>query len=186
VLPEVVTSPRLTLRVWRLEDAPALSRAVNESLEHLRPWMPWAAEDAGVDHYEQFISERRAQWRDGGDATYGVFADGLVVGGTGLHRRRGPGVLEIGYWIHVDHVGRGYATELSTALTEAAFGVDGVQRVQIRHDRANVRSRAVPARLGFTMIDQQPGDQKTSGDEGVDCTWEVERDAWLARTRDPT
>lgn len=183
MLPETVTSARLTMRVWRHEDAPALSRAVNESLEHLHEWMPWASADTDVEHYEGFIEERRVQWRDGGDATYGVFAGDLAVGGTGLHRRAGPGILEIGYWIHVDHVRRGYATELSSALTDAAFGVEGIDRVEIRHDRANVRSRAVPERLGFTLVDERPGERKTSGDVGVDCTWAVERDAWLARPR---
>jgi ribosomal-protein-serine acetyltransferase len=181
-LPETVTSPRLTMRVWRLEDAPALARAVNESLEHLHEWMPWAAGDTDVAHYEEFITERRTQWFEGGDATYGVLAGDVVVGGTGLHRRRGPGALEIGYWIHVDHLRRGYATELSSALTDAAFRVEGITRVEILHDRANVRSRAIPERLGFRLVDEQPSERKTSGDEGVDCTWTVERGAWLAGT----
>jgi ribosomal-protein-serine acetyltransferase len=182
-LPETVTSPRLTLRVWRLDDAPALARAVNDSLDHLRPWMPWADAVTDVQHYEEFITERRAMWRDGGDATYGVFAGRDVIGGTGLHRRRGPWILEIGYWIHVDHLGRGYATELSLALTDAAFTVEGVNRVEIRHDRANLRSRAVPERLGFELVDEQSGERKTSGDEGIDCTWAVERERWLAQPR---
>lgn len=179
-LPETVLTPRLTLRVWRLEDAPALERAVEESREHLRPWMPWANEPP-ESTTEEFIADRREKWLGGGDATYGVFADGEVVGGTGLHTRRGPRTLEIGYWIHVAHVGRGYATELSTSLTDAAFTVEGIEWVEIRHDRANSRSRAVPEKLGFTLVQETPGERLTSGDEGVDCTWSVDRAAWLAR-----
>lgn len=182
-LPETVTTARLTLRVWRPEDAPALAAAVRASQEHLRPWMPWASEDTGDEHYERFVADRRAQWAAGGDATYGVFAAGEVAGGTGLHRRRGPGVLEIGYWIGVEHVGQGYATELSRALTDTAFRVEGIHRVEIRHDRANARSRAVPERLGFTLESENPGERVTSGDEGVDCVWAVERAAWLSRGR---
>lgn len=181
VLPEVVSTPRLTLRVWRLDDAPALAEAVQVSREHLVPWMPWASGDASVEHYESFIAERRAQWAEGGDATYGVFADGAVAGGTGLHRRRGPAILEIGYWIHVDFIGRGYATEVSASLTDAAFGVEGIERVEIRHDGANQRSRAVPQRLGFTNEDQLAGERVTSGDAGLDWVWAVTRDQWAAR-----
>ena len=73
-----------------------------------------------------------------------------MLGGTGLYMRSGPDVREIGYWIHVDHIGKGLATESTAALTNVAFAVDGVSRVEIRCDPANVRSAAVPAKLGFT------------------------------------
>jgi len=186
-LPEVVTSARLTMRVWRAEDAPALAAAVTRSRDHLVPWMPWASQEWTPERHATFITERRAQWAAGGDATYGVFADNVLVGATGLHTRRGPGVLEIGYWIHVDHVGRGYATELSRALTDAAFTVPGIERVEIRHDRANARSRAVPERVGFTLESENPGEKLTSGDEGVDCVWATDRAAWQSvRERDVT
>ena len=33
------------LRHWRAEDAEAQARAIEESLDHLRPWMPWAADE---------------------------------------------------------------------------------------------------------------------------------------------
>jgi ribosomal-protein-serine acetyltransferase len=179
-LPETVVTPRLTLRVWRPEDVAALDRAVDESREHLSPWMPWANRPAEMPT-EEFIADRRAQWLSGGDATYGVFVGDAVVGGTGLHTRRGPQVLEIGYWIHVDHIGRGYASELSRALTDTAFTVPHIEWVEIRHDRANVRSRAVPAKLGFTLVAENPGERLTSGDEGVDCVWSIDRATWLAR-----
>src|SRR5271169_5766505 len=117
-LPEVVVTPRLTLRVWRIDDAPALTQAVVASAEHLSPWMAWASAESTVAHNEEFITLRRAEWDKGGEAVYGIFAGDEVVGGTGLHRRRGEGILKIGYWIHVGHVRRGYASEESVALTD--------------------------------------------------------------------
>jgi RimJ/RimL family protein N-acetyltransferase len=42
ILPERLTGPRgLLLRGWLPEDVLALSDAVAESSEHLRPWMAW-------------------------------------------------------------------------------------------------------------------------------------------------
>lgn len=72
------------------------------------------------------------------------------MGGTGLHPRVGPGALEIGYWISVRHVGRGYATEAAAALTRVAFEVHGVERMEIRCDPRNEASAAVPRKLGYT------------------------------------
>ena len=52
--------------------------------------------------------------------------------------------LEIGYWVHVDHLQKGYATEMARILTSAAFTVPGIERVEIHHDKANTRSGAIP------------------------------------------
>src|SRR5690606_24138078 len=149
--PETVTTDRLVLRTWRHDDVDALGAAVAASLEHLRPWMPWVAGEP-LDRNERLAviaGFARARAADG-DTTYGAFlrATGEVVGGTGLHVRRGPGTLEIGYWVHVDHVRRGYATELAAALTTTALALPGVHHVEIHHDRANAASEAVPRRLG--------------------------------------
>jgi ribosomal-protein-serine acetyltransferase len=180
-LPEVVTTDRLTLRVWRDDDAPALAAAVAESLEHLRPWMVWADHAMSEAEAAAFVAERRARWADGGDATYGVFAGGAVVGGTGLHSRRGPATLEIGYWLHPAHTRRGYATELSAGLTDAAFAQPGVERVEIRHDANNARSRAVPLRLGFALAAVAADPARAPGDSGIEWTWAMARQEWAAR-----
>ncbi len=133
-LPAGTTSERLNIRLWRVDEAEALSTAINESLAHLQPWMDWAAEPASPGRAREVIESSLRRWRDGDDATYGVFAGDEIVGGTGLHRRAGPDTLEIGYWIHVDHVGRGYATELAAALTDLAGGA--VRRARAASVRA--------------------------------------------------
>jgi ribosomal-protein-serine acetyltransferase len=178
-LPGHVVTPRLQLRLWRVEDAPALSAAIERSLDHLRPWMWWAADEprSPEDRIELIRSFRR-DWEAGGDAALGVFRGDEAIGSSGFHRRRGPHVLEIGYWIHVDHVRQGYATEAVAALTDTAFTVPGVEWVEIHHDRANVRSRAVPARLGFRFVGESPDVVRAPAEEGVDCTWRVTRDQW--------
>ena len=191
-LPDQITTDRLTLRLWRLEDADRLSRAVAESLEHLRPWMSWAAAEP-LSPAERGILVRNftRDWASGGDVVYGAFLRGAgsgpstdtdtVVGGCGFVRRDSPAGLEIGYWVHVDHLHHGYATEMAAGLTDAAFGVDGIERVEIHHDRANARSGAVPVRLGFTFLGQRPDEVTAPAEEGVDCTWVVGRADWINR-----
>ena len=55
----------------------------------------------------------------------------------------------IGYWIHAAHINQGLATEAAAALTRVAFEVNDVERVEIHCDPANVRSAAVPRKLGY-------------------------------------
>jgi ribosomal-protein-serine acetyltransferase len=171
-LPSLVITPRLTLRRWTPEDAPALAHAVEASIDHLRPWMPWVADEPlpgpeRVALLEQFNRE----WLAGGDVIYGAFARDTVVGGCGLHRRRGPTTLEIGYWLHVDHTGRGYATELARSLTTTGLAEPGIAQVEIHHDLANVASRRIPERLGFHLASQEPDEVRAPAEVGIDCTW---------------
>jgi RimJ/RimL family protein N-acetyltransferase len=167
------------LRTWVDADEPALAAAVTASLDHLLPWMWWAASEpmSPADRLEVFAGFRR-DWEAGGDAVYGAFLDGEVVGGTGLHRRRGPHVLEIGYWIHVDHLRQGYATEIARSLTDTALTVPGIEVVEIHHDRANVRSRAVPERLGFGFIGETRDEPHAPAEEGVDWCWRTTLGTW--------
>jgi RimJ/RimL family protein N-acetyltransferase len=136
-----VRTPRLLLRSWNPEDA------------HLLPWLPWAKnEPEPLDEKVTRLRTMRGKFDLGQDFIYAIFDrdDKEVVGGTGLHPRVGPDAFEIGYWIDVNHVGRGYATEAAGALTRVAFEIEGVRRVEIRCDPSNDRSSAVPRKLGYT------------------------------------
>jgi RimJ/RimL family protein N-acetyltransferase len=147
----LVTS-HLELRAYDPSQAPALRTAIVESLEHLRPWMPWAdAEPQPLDQKVELLRKFRAHFDLGVEFGYAIFSGDELVGGTGLHPRAGPGALEIGYWIHVRHVGQGWATEAAGALTRAAIELHDVRRVEIRCDPVNARSAAVPRKLGFRL-----------------------------------
>ena len=171
------------LRQWTEDDVDALRDAVTASIEHLRPWMPWiAAEPQSRSQRRDLIRQWHSEWETGGDLIVGVFEpDGHVIGGSGLHRRRGPGALEIGYWIHVDHVRRGYATEVAAALTDLAFTVDGIDRVEIHHDAMNVPSGRVPRSLGFEFAGASECEPLAPAETGTDWTWVVHRACWAGR-----
>ena len=185
-LPDTIPSPRLTLRRWVAADAPDLSAAVTANLEHLRPWMPWIAmEPASLVDRLALIAQWQTEWERGGDSVIGAFLEGVVVGSTGFHRRRGPGALEIGYWVHSDHTRKGYATEIGAALTSAAFTVPDIERVEIHHDKANLASAGVPRSLGYTFAGETLDAVTSPGEVGIDCRWVVQRDEWIAKVARP-
>jgi ribosomal-protein-serine acetyltransferase len=181
-LPDTMPAPRLTLRRWVPDDALQLATAITENVDHLRPWMPWiAAEPQSLPNRVALITQWDSEWERGGDVVIGAFLDDAVVGSSGLHRRRGPRVLEIGYWVHGDYTRQGFATEMASALTTAAFTVPDIDRVEIHHDKANIASGGIPRRLGFTLADESPNPVTSPGEVGIDCRWVIEREQWKAK-----
>jgi RimJ/RimL family protein N-acetyltransferase len=150
----MVDADALQLRRVVVSDAAALAEAVRQSLDHLRPWMPWATAEAGtVDAQVRFLEDMTTQWEEGRSYVYamGSAGDTGIRGVIGLHRRVDPGGIEIGYWVHVAHAGRGLGLAAARAVTETAFSLPDLERVEIHTDEANVRSASIPARLGYRL-----------------------------------
>jgi RimJ/RimL family protein N-acetyltransferase len=163
--PHRIETERLVIRCWDVGDAVLLKEAIDSSLDHLRPHMPWARnEPEDLDRKLERIRNWRSQFNAGQDFFYGIFSQDeiRVIGGSGLHTRQGAGTLEIGYWIRADSIRQGFATETAAALTRAAFNTAGVRRVEIRCDADNFPSAAIPRKLGFTlerMLKTEPKDK---------------------------
>lgn len=147
-----IETQRLVIRCFDPADAPLLTAAVESSIEHLRPWLPWAhSEPVSAQDRVNTLRSFRARFDLGQDFFYGIFNrdESELLGGTGLHTRRGPQIREIGYWIRAGATRRGFATESAAALVRVAFEIERVRRVEIRCDPTNVASSAVPHKLGF-------------------------------------
>ena len=179
-LPELVTGPEgFVLRRWLRADAEALGDAIHESIDQLRPWMPWAADEPlSVAERRALIDEWDRNWDSGGDEVLGVFVDGSVAGGCGLHHRVGPGGLEIGYWTHRSFLRTGIATRAARLLTDAAFARADITRVEIHHDKANVASAGIPRKLGFTLVREVHDPVTAPAETGLSCEWQLTREAW--------
>ena len=140
------------MRCWEPADAPLLKEAVDSSLDELRPWMPWAADEPqSLEEKVALLRRFRSAFDRAEDFVYGIFdsREAEVVGGTGFHTRRGEDALEIGYWIRTSRTGAGLATEAVAALTRVGLELCDVDRIEIRTDPSNERSRAIPRRLGY-------------------------------------
>ncbi|MFE3182124.1 GNAT family N-acetyltransferase [Streptomyces violascens] len=174
---------RLTLRAFEAEtDLPELFRVIEESLEHLRPWMPWVAEHS-LARTADFLARRAELWASGDGFAYAIVLDGAIVGACGLFRRDDAqdDVREIGYWLHPAATGRGVATRTARGLVAQAFRLPGVDVVEVVHDVANLASGAVPARLGFSEYLRRPNEPLAPAETGEDQVWRLTRgEAWAS------
>ena len=185
---ELIEHAPVTLRRYRAEDADALFQAVTESLDHLRPWLPWAA-DYSRESAEEFLAGSVKDWDEGTAYNYAILiaipggsapagralAERALAGGIGLMTRCGPGGLEIGYWVHRAYTGRGLATAATAALVRQAFGLPGVDWVEIVHDELNVASGQIPRKLGFAEVGRRPLDPPPPSGTGTGVVWRLTR-----------
>jgi RimJ/RimL family protein N-acetyltransferase len=150
-LPGELRSERLVLRPYRMGDAEALFAAVEESRERLRRWLDWVDDFETLDHARYYVSGAQHDWARRRDLFFGLFdAGGRYLGNAGLHNVDWSiRSFEIGYWLRDGAEGRGYAQEAVRRLTRFAFEDLGANRVEIRCDPRNERSRRVAERLGF-------------------------------------
>lgn len=94
--------------------------------------MPWAKnEPETVQAKTERLRRFRGEFDLGIDFVFGVFTkeENVLIGSTGLHTRVGEEAREIGYWIHVNHTKKGYATEVVKALTKVGFEIENLDRL---------------------------------------------------------
>jgi RimJ/RimL family protein N-acetyltransferase len=149
-----IETERLVIRCYQPSDAHLLWQSVNESIEHLRPWMPWIKnEPEDVPAKLERIRKMRANFDNDIDYTFGIFdkEEQTLIGSTGFHNRVGEDAREIGYWINVNQVHKGYAAEAVRALTKVAFSIENWARIEIHCDSRNTDSFNIPQKLGYQL-----------------------------------
>jgi RimJ/RimL family protein N-acetyltransferase len=147
-----IETERLVVRCYEPSDAAALKDAIDSSLDHLQPWMPWAEDEPQtLEQKTELLRGFQSEFEAGENFTYGIFArdESEVLGGTGLHPRIEPGGLEIGYWVRASATRHGLVTESTGALVRVGFEVCGADRIEIRIEPGNEASFGVPRKLGF-------------------------------------
>jgi ribosomal-protein-serine acetyltransferase len=175
-LPRSLRRGPLSLRLWEPQDVPAMAAAIAANVDWLSRFMRWVGDEPLPAVRRLALIERwRVDFDRGRDATYGIWLDGVVAGGCGLHQRIGRGGLEIGYWVDHRLARRRVAATTAALLTEAALAAPGVDRVEIHHAVENRPSSGVPVLLGYRPV----GEIRTEAApwlSGRQAVWRLTRD----------
>ncbi|MFF5011858.1 GNAT family N-acetyltransferase [Streptomyces sp. NPDC001165] len=150
------SGPALLLRPWCPGDAAALVEAYRDAA--LRRWTSGVVEDeAGA---ARWIGEQARGWEERRRFAFAVVESGpgpeRVLGHAVLKFAEAPGAsaAEVGYWTAAPARGRGVAPRALHALTEwafAAFGGDGLTRLELLHQADNAASCRVAQKCGYAL-----------------------------------
>ncbi|WP_379155124.1 GNAT family N-acetyltransferase [Paenibacillus sp. sgz5001063] len=152
--PEFFETERLRVSAPQWGDGTAVNEAIRESLEELKPWMPFAQTQPSLADSETFVRDSRLKFLNRSQLNMLIFdkTGGGFLGCTGLHHIDWDArCFEIGYWIRTSSAGHGYITEAVNGVTAFAIRELEANRIEIRCSRLNTRSAAVAERAGYSL-----------------------------------
>ena len=162
-MPNTIHTARLLLRCWQPSDAAGLLPILEANWEHLSPWIPArVATPVPVPELAGRLAGNAAHFASNIEWRYAIFrADNQrMLGEVALFPRSSAGRVpfvdadraELGYWLRRDENGHGFATEAAAAVLAVASAMQRFSHFEIRCDERNLRSAAVPKRLGFALM----------------------------------
>lgn len=144
-----LTTTRLSLRPYALDDAPAVQRIVSDrnvaattlSIPHPYP------EDGALE----WLKSIEPKWTDGSGAVFAItlVRTGEVIGTIDLRTKPEHRHAELGYIIARPHWGNGYVTEAASAMLRFGFESLDLNRIFAHHMTNNGASGTVMRKIGM-------------------------------------
>lgn len=140
----------MTIRMLKASEAKDFFQITEASRQSLEKWIP------GIQHtqthedalnlilhaFELYANER--------GLNTGIFLEDELIGVISVNefdwRKR---VGYIGYWLSETHRGKGLMTKATKGFIHCLFKKYPLNKVEIHVARENIKSRAIPERLGF-------------------------------------
>jgi ribosomal-protein-serine acetyltransferase len=170
------------LRLMEERHADRLFELTDKSREHLRPWTPWLDDVRTAADSKEFIKHSLEQFSRGEGLTTGIWHGGNLAGVISFDKiSRVNHSAMIGYWIGSEYQRKGLVIRSCEALIDYGFNELGLNRIEIWAATENVRSLAIPIRLGFTRegVERQA---QWLNDHFVDITkYSMLRSEWQPR-----
>lgn len=143
-------SSEILLRELRLDDAEELFELIDANRGHLRTWLPWLDMNTEIEHTRHWLNVIEEQHSKNLGCYCAIFFMEHMVGAIDYHCIRIDNKsVQVGYWLSHHAQGKGIMTRCCRFMADYAFRELGYNRVAIAVAPDNVRSRAIPLRLGF-------------------------------------
>lgn len=148
----ITVDENLLLRSYTADDADELFHVIDSSRKHLHPWLDWVDKTIKPEHTRQFIQRSVQQSNNQEGLALGIFYDGKIVGGVGMHNweheiRR----AQIGYWLSKEFEGKGVMKKCLAKFIEFLFDKAGLNKIEIHFLPGNKKSASVANALGFKV-----------------------------------
>jgi ribosomal-protein-serine acetyltransferase len=146
----ILVNSEVELRLMQQKNSNEIFQLVDRSRPYLGKFLPWVKYMKSLEDYKEVIQQWLLQLTENKGFQSGIYYKGKFVGMIGIHPIDWVAKMTaIGYWLAEEHQGKGIITECCQKVMQICFEEYELNRLEIRCDPANKRSRAIPKRLGF-------------------------------------
>ncbi|PKM53997.1 MAG: RimJ/RimL family protein N-acetyltransferase [Firmicutes bacterium HGW-Firmicutes-5] len=140
----------IEIRIREVRHSNEIFSLIDKERDHLRKWMAWVDDTKEVADVERSTKAMLQQYIDDVGFSASIWYKGKLAGIVSLmgiswkHKS-----TSIGYWLGTEFTGKGIMTKVCRDIIDYAFNELDLHRVEIQCAEGNVKSRAIPERLGF-------------------------------------
>lgn len=140
----------IDLKLLELSDAEELFELIDSCRLYLKEWLPWLNGAKNLEDTKYFLEQSQKQYRLKNGLQAGIWYKGKIAGVIGFYpidwsNRK----ASIGYWLGEGYQGKGIMTKSVKGLVDYGLKDLGLNQVEIRCAEKNLKSRAIPEKLGF-------------------------------------
>jgi len=139
----------VSIRPYRLDDAPWLLDAALESVAEVAPFMPWCRSDLTVEELRNWVESQVEAFAVRRAFEFVIESAGTLLGGCGLNQidnvnRR----ANLGYWVRSSAIRRGVATAAVRQLVAWGFQHTNLVRLEVVVSTRNAPSLRTAEKAG--------------------------------------
>lgn len=146
----MAVEPPISIRPYRIEDAPALHEAALASVSEILPFLPWCHPDLTIEEIRAWIEAQVQAFEARTAFEFAILAeDGGYLGGCGLNQIDGAyRRANLGYWVRTSATRRGVATAAVRQLVRWGFENTDLLRLEVVVSTKNVASLRTADKAG--------------------------------------
>lgn len=136
------------LRELRIEDAQDIFNAIDGNRPYFERWLPFVPFTKSLnDSLDYILSVINSK-----ELVYTIRNNNVFMGIIGFKETNlETKITELGYWLKEEFQGKGIITRSAKILCDNAFNERGINRILIKVEVGNNKSKAIPERLGFNL-----------------------------------
>ncbi len=144
-------SDKIELRLPEAGFADTLFDLIDAQRPYLRRWLSWVDKTDSSQDVKEFLKTSRMFNTGGQKLTTFIFYENKIAGSVGFEKiNKDHHFAEIGYWLSEDLQGLGIVTLSCKTLIDYTFKHMAMNRIEVKIISKNLKSLAIPKKLGFT------------------------------------
>lgn len=147
-----IVSEEITLKILTKHHAAELHNLIDRNRDFLGEWLPWVESKRTVEDMEASIEKWGLRYITDSAINAGIFFKDELAGMIAFPEINwSEKKTSFGYWLAPDFERKGIMTKCVKALINHAFQDLELERIEISCTEENVKSRALPEKLGFAQ-----------------------------------